>query len=138
MMNEKQLIDAAKKARNNAYVPYSSFSVGAAVLTEDGTTYTGSNIENASYSLTICAERVALFNAYAAGNKKIKALAVIGNTKEPISPCGACRQVMVELCLPNTVVILANMCGMIQKKTVSELLPGAFTAEELNEKRKRL
>ncbi|GAE33402.1 cytidine deaminase [Halalkalibacter akibai] len=132
-MNKQELIVEAKKAREQAYVPYSKFPVGAALLMEDGTTYLGANIENASYGLTNCAERTALFKAYSEGNRKVKMIAVVAGTERPVPPCGACRQVMVELCPPNTKVILTNLKGDVTEMTVSDLLPGAFTAEDMNE-----
>ena len=93
-MNEKQLVELAIKARENSYSPYSKFKVGAALMTKSGEVFLGANIENASYPLCMCAERNALYNAYNHGIKKsdISALAVVGDTKQPITPCGACRQ----------------------------------------------
>ena len=132
-MNKVTLIEEAKKAREKAYVPYSGFPVGAALLMEDGSIFHGANIENASYGLTNCAERTALFKAYSEGNQKVKQIAVVANTDDPVSPCGACRQVMVELCTPKTVVILTNLKGDIEETTVEKLLPGAFKAEDMNE-----
>ncbi|ARK29334.1 cytidine deaminase [Halalkalibacter krulwichiae] len=132
-MRKEQLIEEAKKAREQAYVPYSKFPVGAALLMEDGTVYLGANIENASYGLTNCAERTALFKAYSEGNRKVKMVAVVAGTDRPVPPCGACRQVMVELCGADTNVILTNLKGDIEEMTVADLLPGAFTAEDMNE-----
>ncbi|MEK4564522.1 cytidine deaminase [Alkalihalobacillus sp. FSL R5-0424] len=131
-MNE-QLMKEAAKARENAYVPYSSFPVGAALLMADGTIFHGANIENASFGLTNCAERTALYKAYSEGNREVKAVAVIANTDEPVSPCGACRQVMMELCGPDVHVYLGSTNGKIVKTTVAELLPGAFKAGDMNE-----
>lgn len=128
-----KLIELAKEAREKAYVPYSHFKVGACVLTEDGKTYQGCNIENASYGLTNCAERTALFNAYANGERKLKAIAVVADTEGPVSPCGACRQVMMELGGEDMVVILSNMKGDYVVVTVKDLLPGAFTSKDLRE-----
>ncbi|WP_017728385.1 cytidine deaminase [Halalkalibacterium ligniniphilum] len=132
-MDKQELINEAKEARKQAYVPYSKFQVGAALLMQDGTVYRGANIENASYGLTNCAERTALFKAYSEGNREVKAVAVVADTKRPVPPCGACRQVMVELCSPETKVYLTNLQNDVLEMTVSELLPGAFTAEDLNE-----
>ncbi|EGD52708.1 cytidine deaminase [Thermoanaerobacter thermohydrosulfuricus] len=129
----EKLIDLAKEARERAYVPYSHFKVGACVLTENGKTYQGCNIENASYGLTNCAERTALFNAYANGERKLKAIAVVADTEGPVSPCGACRQVMMELGGEDMVVILSNMKGDYAVVTVKDLLPGAFTSKDLRE-----
>ncbi|MCP1159825.1 cytidine deaminase [Bacillus infantis] len=132
-MKTEVLIEEAKKARDKAYVPYSNFSVGAALLTEDGKVYHGCNIENAAYSMCNCAERTALFKAYSEGDKKYTAMAVVADTERPVPPCGACRQVISELC-PNTMkVVLANLKGDINELTVEELLPGAFSPEDLNE-----
>jgi cytidine deaminase len=132
-MKTEVLIEEAKKARDKAYVPYSNFPVGAALLTEDGKVYHGCNIENAAYSMCNCAERTALFKAYSEGDKKYTAMAVVADTERPVSPCGACRQVISELC-PNTMkVVLTNLKGDINELTVEELLPGAFSPEDLNE-----
>lgn len=128
-----ELIDQAKEARKMAYVPYSKFKVGAALLAEDGAIIKGCNIENAAYSVTNCAERTALFKAYSEGIKKFTALAVVADTERPVPPCGACRQVMAELCPPDMPIYLTNLKGDIQETTVQELLPGAFTAEDLHE-----
>ena len=133
-MEKKQLMDLAKEAREHAYVPYSQFKVGAAVLTKDGRTFTGCNIENSSYPLTNCAERTAIFKAVSEGATEIEAIAVIGNTTGPISPCGACRQVMIEFSDANTPVYLTNLQGEVEETTVSALLPGAFTKEDLHGK----
>lgn len=133
MTTDQQLIAEAKLAREQAYVPYSKFPVGAALLMADGTIYHGANIENASFGLTNCAERTALFKAYSEGNRDVKAIAVVADTNRPVPPCGACRQVMVELCPPDTKVVLTNLQGDTVEMTVAELLPGAFTAEDMDE-----
>ncbi|MDI3481548.1 MAG: cytidine deaminase [Tepidanaerobacteraceae bacterium] len=130
-MEYEKLIELAKAAREKAYVPYSHFKVGACVLTENGKIYEGCNIENASYSLTNCAERTALFNAYSNGDTKIKAIAVVADTEKPIPPCGACRQVMLELGGGELTVILSNMKGDFKVTTAKELLPGAFSSSDL-------
>jgi cytidine deaminase len=130
-MNREALIEAAKQAREKAYVPYSKFQVGAALLTKDGKVIQGCNVENASYGLTNCAERTALFKAISDGESTFAVMAVIGDTEEPISPCGACRQVMVELCPPDMPVILTNLKGNVTETTVKALLPGAFDKEDL-------
>lgn len=127
----EKLIEIAKEARENAYAPYSNFKVGACVLTEDGNIYKGCNIENASFGLTVCAERVAMFNAYSEGERKLKAIAVVADTDGPVSPCGACRQVMMELGGEDMVVILSNMKGDHAIMTVKDLLPGAFTSKDM-------
>ena len=132
-MEIKQLIDEAKKARELAYVPYSKFKVGAALLTKDGNVYRGCNIENAAYSMCNCAERTALFKAYSEGATEFAALAVIADTPRPVSPCGACRQVIAELCPGDMKVSLANLNGDVKIVTVDELLPEAFAAEDMHE-----
>ncbi|MFQ3631535.1 cytidine deaminase [Roseiflexus sp.] len=120
-----ELLAAAAAARERAYCPYSRFAVGAAVRTASGALFYGCNIENAAYPSTICAERVALFSAYAAGERAIVALAVIADTPEPVSPCGGCRQVMFELA-PRAVVLLANLRSAWRVTLVEELLPAGF------------
>lgn len=132
-MNKEDLIKEAIEARKFAYTPYSKFQVGAALLSEDGKVYRGSNIENAAYSLCNCAERTALFKAYSEGDTTFKAIAVVADTKRPVPPCGACRQVISELCDPSMPVYLTNLNGDFQELKVSELLPGAFSPEDLNE-----
>ncbi|MBY6035446.1 cytidine deaminase [Fictibacillus nanhaiensis] len=132
-MNKEQLMEQAKSAREKAYVPYSKFQVGAALLSADGKVYSGANIENAAYSLTCCAERTALFKAYTEGDTKFSALAVVADTKRPVPPCGACRQVISELCPPDMPVYLTNLKGDVQELVVKELLPGAFSPEDLND-----
>jgi cytidine deaminase len=132
-MNIEQLIEEAKEARNQAYVPYSKFAVGAALLTENGKVYRGCNIENAAYSMTNCAERTAFFKAISEGEKNFKLLAVVADTDRPCSPCGACRQVISEFCPPDMKVVLTNLKGDMLETTVKELLPGAFNAGDLHE-----
>ena len=121
----QKLMDCAKKARENAYSPYSHFAVGAALLCEDGTLYEGCNIENASYGLTNCAERTAIFKAVSEGHIKFKALAVVADTEGPCAPCGACRQVMAEFKIP--LIIMGNLMGNIKIVTIEELLPFSFS-----------
>lgn len=133
MSKQETLIKEAKIAREKAYVPYSKFQVGAALLTTDGKVYHGCNVENAAYSMTNCAERTAFFSAYAQGDRQFEMLAVVADTDGPVSPCGACRQVISELCSKDMKVILTNLKGDIQEITVAELLPGAFSPEDLNE-----
>lgn len=122
------LLAVARRAREQAYAPYSNFLVGAAVLTRDGRHFGGCNVENASYGLCNCAERTALFSAIAAGCEPgdFLALAVIADTDNPVSPCGACRQVMAELCDDAMPVLLANLHGDTQETSVAALLPGSF------------
>lgn len=131
-MDTSRLIEEAKIARERAYVPYSTFKVGAALLTTDGKVYHGCNIENAAYSMCNCAERTALFKAYSEGDKEYAAIAVVADTPGPTAPCGACRQVISELCPRDMKVILTNLNGDIKELTVEELLPGAFSPEDLN------
>ena len=121
----QKLMDCAIKARENAYSPYSHFAVGAALLCEDGTLYEGCNIENASYGLTNCAERTAIFKAVAEGHIKFKALAVVADTEGPCAPCGACRQVMAEFKIP--LIIMGNLMGNIKIVTIEELIPFSFS-----------
>ena len=131
----KELLLAARKARENSYCPYSGFAVGAALLTEDGKIYTGANIENASYTPTVCAERVAFFTAIHNGEKKFNAIAISGGKagNEPASafyPCGVCRQVISEFCDENFVVIVDSPNGAITL-TMNELYPYGFTKEQM-------
>lgn len=122
------LLALARSARAMAYAPYSRFQVGAALLTRDGRRFSGCNVENAAYGLCNCAERTALFSAIAAGCQPgdFTALAVIADTPAPVSPCGACRQVMSELCSDDMPVLLTNLQGDTQQTTVAALLPGSF------------
>lgn len=130
-MQNNKLIELAKTARSFAYIPYSKFGVGAVLVTEDGEEILGCNVENASYGLSNCAERTAIFKAVSDGKRKFKKLVVIGDTEGPIAPCGACRQVISEFCRPDMPVILANMKGDIKETTVGQLLPWAFTPMDL-------
>ncbi|WP_432355216.1 cytidine deaminase [Sporosarcina sp. A2] len=130
-MDKQQLMEHAKHAMENAYVPYSKFPVGAALLSEDGTVFEGCNIENSAYGMTNCAERTAFFKAISSGIRTFKALAVTGDTEGPISPCGACRQVISEFCSMDMPVFLTNLKGDVTETTVGELLPGAFRKEDL-------
>ena len=126
--NIDALIAAARAARERAYAPYSGFKVGAAALAKDGRVFSGCNVENASYGLCNCAERTALFSAVAAGCQPgdLTHLAVIGDCPDPIAPCGACRQVMIELGGPALVVVRANLHGDVALTTAADLLPDAF------------
>lgn len=124
-MMKQELLNVALSARERAYAPYSKFLVGAAVLAKSGKIYTGCNIENASYGLTVCAERNALFSAVGAGEREFIALCVVGDTEAPISPCGACRQVMAEFKVPR--IILANLKGDVKEYALEELLPYGFS-----------
>lgn len=129
-MNSKILIAKAVEAMENAYAPYSSFKVGAALLSKSGRVFTGCNIENASYSPTCCAERTAFFKAVSEGEKEFTAIAVVGGKDEEInsfcSPCGVCRQVMSEFCEKDFMIILSN--GKLTKAhTLEKLLPESFS-----------
>jgi cytidine deaminase len=126
------LVVAAGAARARAYVPYSRFAVGAVALTASGRIFSGCNVENAAYPACLCAERVALTSAYAAGERDIVALAVVADTAGPVSPCGTCRQVLHELA-PRCIVVLANVRGQTLQTTPQALLPSGFTAESLPE-----
>ncbi|HEY4566830.1 cytidine deaminase [Planococcaceae bacterium Storch 2/2-2] len=131
---KEQLIERAKRAKARAYAPYSNFHVGAAVQMSDGSIYDGCNIENASYSLTNCAERTAIFKAVSDGKRSIARIAIIGSTDEPIAPCGACRQVMQEFSERTTPVYLTNDAGDVYETTVGDLLPLSFTKEDVHGK----
>ena len=121
----QKLIETAIRARLAAYAPYSNFQVGAALLCDDGEIFTGCNVENLSYGLTICAERNAIGTAVAAGRQKFAAIAVAADSDQAISPCGACRQVMCEF--GDFPVLLANLHGEVVESTVGELLPRGQT-----------
>ena len=125
----QKLIQAAIETRKQSYSPYSNFAVGAAVLSNDGYIYGGCNIENASYGLTNCAERTAIFNAVSDGKRNISAIAVVADTDRPCSPCGACRQVIGEFKIP--CIIMANLKGEYKKVTLEELLPFSFSNTDL-------
>ena len=125
-----QLAEEAIKAKLKAHPPYSNFHVGAALLTENNKLYLGANIENSSYSLTICAERTAVFNAYLEGERKFKAMAIASDAPDFCPPCGACRQVISDLC-GNVDVILVNHKKEIKVLKLSDLLPFAFGDENL-------
>ncbi|MGL5123507.1 MAG: cytidine deaminase [Fusobacteriaceae bacterium] len=120
------LIEEAIAIRKNAYAKYSNFKVGSVVVDENDNRYKGVNVENGSFGLTNCAERSAIFSAVAGGMKKIKIICVVGNTSGPVSPCGACRQVIKEFANENTLIILANLKKDYKVVTVEELLPYGF------------
>ncbi|MBK9164667.1 MAG: cytidine deaminase [Acidobacteria bacterium] len=122
---KEELIAAAADVRTRAFAPYSNFRVGAAVETEGGEIYTGCNVESASYGLTMCAERVAIFSAVAAGHKRIKRISVVAESDELTAPCGACRQVIWEFG-GDIPVTLSNLNGKTETIQMSELLPKAF------------
>ncbi len=127
---KEQLLSEAKEARENAYAPYSKFKVGAAVLTEDGKIFTGCNVENVSFGLTICAERCAIFKAISEGYTKFKAIAVtLDDEKQPGRPCGACRQVIREFG-KDIIVIMSNLNGDIDIEPISNLLYKEFALDQ--------
>jgi cytidine deaminase len=126
-----RLVEAASEVRERAHAPYSNFTVGAAAVDAEGRIYVGCNVENASYGLSVCAERHAVAAVVSAGGRGIEGLAVVTDTSPPSSPCGACRQVLVEF--GEFPVILANLEGERTLTSVSELLPDAFTPESLVE-----
>jgi cytidine deaminase len=124
-MSDEALVEEAIAARERAYAPYSRFRVGAAVRGDDGRVYRGCNVENASYPLSVCAERNAVAAAIAGGARRIEAIAVVADTAEPVSPCGGCRQVIFEFG-PGARVILANLRGARLGTTLDALLPRGF------------
>ena len=126
-MATTELIDLAVEVSQQAYVPYSHFPIGAVLLTKDGEIYTGVNIENASFGLTNCGERTAIFKAVSEGARDFQELIIYGQTEKPISPCGACRQVMAEFFEPDLPVTLVYKDKSTVVMTVKELLPYSFT-----------
>ncbi|HBY57984.1 MAG TPA: cytidine deaminase [Candidatus Atribacteria bacterium] len=129
-VNYEKLLKEAEEVRKKAYTPYSKFKVGAALLTSDGKIFTGCNIENASFGLTVCAERVAILKAISEGSYKFEAIAIIGDTNRPCSPCGACRQVISEFG-EDIKIVMSNLKGEVKIKKISELLPEAFNKNDL-------
>lgn len=128
-MEEKEiraLIQKAMEVRKNAYAPYSKFLVGAVLIDEEGREYRGVNVENTSYGLSSCAERNAIFSGVAKGMKKIAVLCVVGDTEDPIRPCGACRQVILEFANEDTKIILSNLHGKYEVFSINDLLPNSF------------
>ena len=132
-MDKKQLLAAAEEARKLSYSPYSKFAVGAALLCKDGKIFQGANVENSSYPLCMCAERNALYNAMMNGYKRedFLALAIIADTDDACSPCGACRQVISELFPRDGKIYLANLKGAFKETNIDELLPFAFSGDDL-------
>ena len=128
-MTDEELIEIAKQYRAHSYSPYSHFPVGAAVLAASGKVYGGCNIENASFSPTVCAERTAIFKALSEGERALAAIAIVADTPGPCSPCGACRQVMAEFRIPR--IIMANLKGEWCVVTLEQLLPYAFSDTDL-------
>ena len=127
-MEPTELIDLARKARKRAYAPYSRYKVGAALLGKSGTVYTGCNVENASYSHTVCAERTAVLKAVSEGETEFEAIAVV--TRNGGSPCGACRQVLSEFS-PELIIYIADKDGEYRTTTLKQLLPDSFTPAHL-------
>jgi len=125
-MDPNKLIFVAKKAMERAYAPYSNYKVGAALVCSDGTVFKGCNIENASYGLTNCAERTAIFSAIAAGKKEFKAIAIAASGEPTPFPCGACRQVLAEFCGPDFPIYVASGADTYETTTLDELLPHSF------------
>ena len=128
--SEKELVEAARRVRENAYAPFSEFKVGAALETDDGEIIVGSNVESASYGLTVCAERVAVWNAISQGKRKIKRIAVVADTEDLTPPCGVCRQIIWEFG-GNIPVIFANLHGKVETVQMKDLLPRAFDTKFL-------
>ncbi len=131
MVNRNELLEKAKQAREQAYVPYSGFKVGAALAAADGRIFTGCNIENAGYSPTNCAERTAIFKAISEGVREFAALAVVADTPGPCQPCGVCRQVIAEFFTDDVPIYLGNLAGEVEETRISKLLPNAFSARSL-------
>ncbi|MGE8079913.1 cytidine deaminase [Peribacillus loiseleuriae] len=131
-MDKLTLVKEAIKARESAYTPYSKFNVGAAVLSGNDKVFLGCNIENASYGLTNCAERTAIFKAVSDKETEMKAIAIVADTDGPVSPCGACRQVIAEFANKDTKIYLANLIGDIHETTIEQLLPGYFTSNDMH------
>ena len=129
-MPPEALVKQALQALDETYTPYSHFPVGAALQTASGEIFKGINIENVSFGLTNCAERTAIFSAVAAGHRQFNGLVIAGRTHEPIAPCGACRQVMVEFFAPDMPIWLINDTAQAVQTTISDLMPGAFNTLE--------
>lgn len=130
-MPKYKLIEKAKKIRDQAYAPYSNFYVGAALLANSGKIYTGCNIENAAFSNTCCAERVAIFKAISSGERNFTAIAVVADSPRPVPPCGSCRQVMSEFFSEDTHILLANLKGESITFTMKDLLPFSFQDNDI-------
>lgn len=131
-ITEQLLFDKAITAMNHAYAPYSHYQVGAAIVMEDDTIYTGVNIENASYGLTNCAERTAIFKAVSEGHKSIKSIIIVNATAEMSKPCGACRQVLSEFMGSDGIVYLANKDNEYKQFSFKEILPLAFSDKDMD------
>ena len=127
---DQDLVNAARDVRENAYAPYSNFKVGAAVEADNGDIYVGCNVESASYGLTVCAERVAIWKGISRGEKHFKRIAVVVDTEELTPPCGVCRQIIWEFC-GDVPVVLSNLQGRMEIISSGELLPRAFDSKFL-------
>ena len=131
-MNYSELLQIAIKSKANSYSPYSKFRVGAVLVSSEGNLYSGVNVENSSYGLTTCAERTAIFKAVSEGEKNFKTIVLASDSDDFIPPCGACRQVMMEICGPELEVVLSNSEREIRILKLKELLPLSFSKEYLN------
>lgn len=134
-ISDEELIERAKQARLGAHAPFSNFQVGAAIVTADGRVYTGCNIEHSVYSLTMCAERVAIFKAVSEGARDFAKIAVVADFERVTPPCGCCRQSLWEFAGPGTQVILANLAGKVSRFDLEDLLPLPFDASFLEDVR---
>lgn len=132
MISTDKLIEKAIKMKDRAYIPYSKFPVGAALLAKSGNIYTGCNIENAAYPVTCCAERVAIFKAVSEGETEFKEMAIAANTERPVPPCGSCRQVMIEFFSKDMKIHLTNITREYKTLTTEELLPFSFQTDDLH------
>ena len=128
--NLEELIESAKKVREKAYAPFSNFLVGAAVRTKDGKIYTGCNVESASYGLTVCAERIAIWKAVSEGEREFECVAVVTDTEDLTPPCGTCRQIIWEFC-GDVPVTFSNLKGKTETVMMKEILPRAFDTKFL-------
>jgi cytidine deaminase len=131
VVTDEELIERARVARESAHAPYSNFEVGAALLASDGRIFTGCNIENSTYGLTMCAERVAIFKAVSEGAREFVKVAIVADHLNLTPPCGCCRQMIWEFSADETVVILANLTGDVQKFEIKEIFPNAFDSSFL-------
>ncbi len=134
LADDKKLILEAEKARKNAYAPYSRFSVGAALLSLSGKIYTGANLENSSFSQTLCAERLALYKAVSEGEKNFEKIAIVAPGAKPVTPCGICRQVLFEFA-PDLEVVSVNLKGKMRRYTLKQLLPYPFKYQRKKKKK---
>ncbi len=130
-MKEQALIQAALEARERAYCPYSEFKVGAAVLSEEERIFDGCNVENASYGMTRCAEQVALLKGVSEGARRFKMIAIASQTEPPVGPCGMCRQMLIEFCDPELLILLVNPAGSLRRFRLRDLQPEGFGPQQL-------